>query len=495
MFNRIDRILTYDPLDQSTVERIAHVRLDELKRRDGWQSHGDRFDIDEAALTSLSRAGYQPQYGARPLTREVERSVVVPLAEAICESGRQKKLSTQITAPGADEESAKNQILVSVNSDPAKRKRADESVVALIEEMTTLRRRGQALDRCDALRRLRNQYTMVNRKLKTLLRAAKNQDQREKIRYGPLGVDRMQTRERILLIRKLCRDIDDAESRLLAKYYRGEAIEQKAAAEQIDVLHIRLWDMLCELHSESGTDNQRMTLVLTGPNLTAAKLLLEAYCRFSDTRNWNLQVHALLRRSKEAHDGDRVIDCAGWSGEPAFRVATDRGQVSAVLEELDLLSSEREKPRLAAYRLIRSESLSMMPNGTLGLMLTFRGKNAGLMMGGEAGVHTFNRLQKSKSSGCSILISKHLRMPIEYVAPEWLTRRDFQVIGHPRRWYDVETGLVRDMTESHNHTVKMDREGRWLESLIERETEQRIWAELDQDAGDSDIVDSVDIPY
>ena len=66
---------------------------------------------------------------------------------------------------------------------------ASLTVIALIEKMTTLRRRGQALDRCDALRRLRNQYTMINRKLKTLLRTAKDQNQREKIRYGPLGVE------------------------------------------------------------------------------------------------------------------------------------------------------------------------------------------------------------------------------------------------------------------------------------------------------------------
>ena len=474
MFNRIDRILTYDPLDPSTVQQIAQLRLDELKRRDGWQSHGDQFDVDEAALASLTQLGYQPQYGARPLTREIERSVVVPLAEAICDSGRLKRMDAQITATSSEQI---HRLLVNVKSDPRKEKRSDDSVLALIEEMTTIRRRGQAVDRCDAVRRLRNQYTMVNRKLKALMRTAKNDEQREKVRYGPLGVDRLQTRERITLVRKLCSDINAAEASLFAKYYRGEVIDRQATGEQVEAIRDRLWTMLCELHSDETTDHQRMTLVLTGPSVSSATVLLDAYRHVASTRGWNLQVHALLRRQKN-NTADRVIDCPGWSGEPAFRVSTDRDHVEEVVNQW--IQGERGKPSLAAYRLVRFEAISSLPDGTLGVMLTFRGKSAGLMMGNEAGVHTFNRPTQSRSTGCSILIEKHGGMPLEYVAPEWLARRDFQVTGHPRRWYDVESDLVHDMTDNDSRSIKMDRQGRWLETLIERETERRIWSELDE---------------
>jgi hypothetical protein len=135
--------------------------------------------------------------------------------------------------------------------------------------------------------------------------------------------------------------------------------------------------------------------------------------------------------------------------------------------------------------MLRSDAFSSIPAGALGVMLTFRGKSAGFMMGGEAGIHTFKRMHQSQSSGCSILIDKHLGMPIEYVAPEWLPRRQFQLTGHPRRWYDEESNLVQDMTEITTRTIKMDREGRWLERLIEQESERRIWAELDDDESDS----------
>ena len=64
LFNRIDRILTYDPLDEVTVRRIADMRLAELQRRDGWQSRGDAFEVDAQAIEVLADQGYQPQYGA-----------------------------------------------------------------------------------------------------------------------------------------------------------------------------------------------------------------------------------------------------------------------------------------------------------------------------------------------------------------------------------------------------------------------------------------------
>ncbi len=138
------------------------------------------------------------------------------------------------------------------------------------------------------------------------------------------------------------------------------------------------------------------------------------------------------------------------------------------------------QPKLAAYKLLRYRSSDIVTPRHVGLMLTFRGEAAALMMSGEAGVHTFNRLNQPKSTGSSVLISQHKGTPIEYAAPDWLPRRQYQVSGHPRRWYDEEAGRVQDMLEDDARVMKMDREGVWLETMIEAEMERRIWAELDE---------------
>ena len=185
LFNRIDRILTYDPLDEATVRRIADLRLGELQRRDGWQSRGDEFEVDRQAVQLLTEHGYQPQYGARPLAREVERTIVVPLAEAICNSGRLKRLSAQVGVAADDPQ----QLTVAVRADPEQAKPQDDSAGRLIGQATLLRRRGQALDRSDLMRRLRNEYTLASRKLKAKLRGTKDVQKRTRIRYGASGRD------------------------------------------------------------------------------------------------------------------------------------------------------------------------------------------------------------------------------------------------------------------------------------------------------------------
>ena len=497
LFNRIDRILTYDPLDQKMVEQIAKLRIDEVKRRDGWQSHGNQFDMDEAALQLLAKNGYEPQLGARPLTREVERSIVDPMSEMICLSGRSNKLDARVTTVSKDN---KPEVVVELSAADVREKRSNENVLSKLEEVTLLRRRGQALQRCDALRRLRNQYSMVTRKIKTLLRSCKDEEQRDRIRHGPLGMDRMQTRERIIHVRQLCRDIDQAEAILLAMHYRGQAIDPKKVAEKIESIGERLWDTLCELQSGFAKENQRMSLVLSARDLSLGEVLIKAYRRMAKNRQWTLQAHALMLRNQESTNQksipslsqERKIDCPGWSSEPAFRVSTERDEMAATLKDF-FPDNEKPFPRLAAYRCTEFSALTSMPTGTLGLLLTFRGKNAGLMMGGEAGVHAFAQLATSKSSANSILVSTYQGMPIDYVAPEWLPRRDFQMTGHPRRWYDQSNRLVQDMTDDSPSPIKLDREGKWLESLIEKETERRVWAELEQEQESSSNTEEPDI--
>lgn len=493
MFNRIDRILSYDPLEQSTVQQIAELRIDELKRRDGWQTHGDQFEVDTAALEAITQRGYQPQYGARPLTRELERSVVVPLAEAICDSGRERRMDATVSTHEKDPHA----IDVRVRSHQPHQRRSDESLSTALEDLTALRRRAQALDRCDSVRRLRNQFTMVTRKMKALIRAAKTDVERERVRYGPLGVDREQTRERMKRVRRLCHQVDQAEATWLARHYRGESLELADLSDQTSKLRQKMWNMLCELQSESAQHSQRVTLVLTSENFASATVLINAYREICRVRSWNLQVHALLPRdldkwseddAEPGKNGDRVIEIPGWSEEPAFRVSTDRDQMEAVLGSwIDPVQNQRKsRPSLAAYRLLQFDALLNQPPGTLGLMMTFRGPNAGLMMRGEAGVHTFNQSLGAASSGHSMLVSTHRGMPIEYLAPDWLGHGKLQLSGQPRRWYDLENRLVQDMSDGDNRPLKMDREGNWLDVLIEQETERRIWAELEQEENDQE---------
>jgi ATP-dependent Clp protease ATP-binding subunit ClpA len=84
-FNRLDRIVVFHPLRAETVRRIARREVGRLLLREGIVRRQLLVDVDDAAVEALTRRGFHPRYGARPLQREVERMVIHPLARLLVE--------------------------------------------------------------------------------------------------------------------------------------------------------------------------------------------------------------------------------------------------------------------------------------------------------------------------------------------------------------------------------------------------------------------------
>jgi ATP-dependent Clp protease ATP-binding subunit ClpA len=81
--NRIDEIIVFEPLDDAALAAIVDLLVADLARR--------LSDLDlQLVLTPQARAligreGHDPQYGARPLKRAVQRLLENPLARALLE--------------------------------------------------------------------------------------------------------------------------------------------------------------------------------------------------------------------------------------------------------------------------------------------------------------------------------------------------------------------------------------------------------------------------
>ena len=80
IFNRIDHIVPFIPLDRKTVEQIAERELKLVAQRDGLLRRGVTLRTTPQALEILARRGYDAHYGARPLKRLIERELLLPLA-------------------------------------------------------------------------------------------------------------------------------------------------------------------------------------------------------------------------------------------------------------------------------------------------------------------------------------------------------------------------------------------------------------------------------
>jgi ATP-dependent Clp protease ATP-binding subunit ClpC len=77
-FNRLDAVVTFDPLGPDAVRRIAQRELAAVARRDGLAQV--RVTWTDRLVEHLAAVGFDARYGARPLQRAVEREVVAPLA-------------------------------------------------------------------------------------------------------------------------------------------------------------------------------------------------------------------------------------------------------------------------------------------------------------------------------------------------------------------------------------------------------------------------------
>ncbi len=79
--NRIDDIIMFTPLSKEAIKEIVGVQLDQLKKRLSQQNI--TMDATEEAILYLSGKGYDPQYGARPIKRLIQKEVLNKLSKEL----------------------------------------------------------------------------------------------------------------------------------------------------------------------------------------------------------------------------------------------------------------------------------------------------------------------------------------------------------------------------------------------------------------------------
>jgi len=79
--NRIDETIMFTPLNKEEVTQIVKLQLDSLTKM--LNEKGIIFSTTEEAIQSLSKQGYDPQFGARPIKRVIQRKVLNELSKEI----------------------------------------------------------------------------------------------------------------------------------------------------------------------------------------------------------------------------------------------------------------------------------------------------------------------------------------------------------------------------------------------------------------------------
>lgn len=79
--NRIDEIIVFHPLNQQHMLEILELMLERVDQK--LEESGVKLEVTDAAKIFLVEQGFDPNYGARPLLRTLQRQLEDPLAEEI----------------------------------------------------------------------------------------------------------------------------------------------------------------------------------------------------------------------------------------------------------------------------------------------------------------------------------------------------------------------------------------------------------------------------
>ncbi len=79
--NRIDEVITFNPLGREQLKFIVEIQLASLKKR--LAERGITLELTDAARDIVAEEGYDPTYGARPLKRAIQRLIQDALAKRV----------------------------------------------------------------------------------------------------------------------------------------------------------------------------------------------------------------------------------------------------------------------------------------------------------------------------------------------------------------------------------------------------------------------------
>jgi ATP-dependent Clp protease ATP-binding subunit ClpA len=81
--NRFDSIVVYDTLTEKDMYKILDLYIDDLHRRVMTTDTPFLLELSNPVRRALVKEGFDPQFGARPLRRVVEKKIVTPLSNLL----------------------------------------------------------------------------------------------------------------------------------------------------------------------------------------------------------------------------------------------------------------------------------------------------------------------------------------------------------------------------------------------------------------------------
>ena len=430
ILNRMDHIVPFLPLARDMVEHIAERELSLIEQRDGVRLRGVNLRVEKAAVESLARRGYDSRYGARPLTRMIERELLLPLATQLNSRPPVKK-AEQLTA---DVRVEGTQLRVHLIEHTQKKRSAslapsDESnQAAQVRRLEDIRRRVQRLERSPAVIQLHNsiwRLLQIERRIARAARRAKVSNRAARTRHSlqqpweAVALARLPEYQQIVgALKELEQATAAAEDEALLNLYGGQAISATGATSNASQFEADLRNLLCQLLDLQYTHPNRITLAIYSENKRSLFELAHSY-------------FAVLMPAKMR------VELAYYTAKlPA--ALKDSDVKEKMFEMFDRIVLRRDAPKPATF-------LSTAPDATTGIVFNIDGKSAYATYASEHGLHAF----LEEKAVHNILVDTSEISFKDYSPPSSLERRGSinpASHGERRRVYHRTEGYIEDRT-------------------------------------------------
>ena len=79
--NRIDELIMFAPLNESQIEEIVRLQLSLIQK--SLRDNGIDLQLTEATIRHIAAEGFDPQFGARPVKRAIQKLVLNDLSKQL----------------------------------------------------------------------------------------------------------------------------------------------------------------------------------------------------------------------------------------------------------------------------------------------------------------------------------------------------------------------------------------------------------------------------
>ncbi len=98
--NRIDDIIMFRPLDKEEIEQIVRLQVESIVSRLAAQEV--TLHVADEAISLISAAGFDPEFGARPVKRALQRLLLNPLSKSLLAGTVNKNRPIRVSADGEE---------------------------------------------------------------------------------------------------------------------------------------------------------------------------------------------------------------------------------------------------------------------------------------------------------------------------------------------------------------------------------------------------------